>query len=48
MIDWLFLVYVEVVPIHNNGDPKRPKGISKAIGEYAPESLTVSMLQQRK
>ena len=34
-IDWLFLVQVQVVLIHNNGDPKRPKGISKAIGEYA-------------
>ena len=34
-IDWLFLVYVQVVPIHNNGDPKRPKEISKAVGEYA-------------
>ena len=23
-----------MVPIHSNGDPKRPKGISKAIEEY--------------
>ena len=51
--NWLFLVYVKVVPIHNSGDSKRPKGILKAIGEYAydqsttTESLTESMLQQR-
>ena len=24
-----------MVPIHNKGDPKRPKGKSKTIGEYA-------------
>ena len=24
-----------MISIHNNGDPKRPKGISKAIGEHA-------------
>ena len=43
-----------MVPIHNNEDPKRPKGISKAIGEYAhahsqlPQSLTESMLQEKE
>ena len=24
-----------MIPIHNNGDPKRPKRISKVIGKYA-------------
>ena len=44
-----------MVPIHDNVDPKRPKGISKAIEStlmpivnYTSESLAVSMLQQRE
>ena len=43
-----------MVPIHHNSDPKRPKGISKAIGVYScsqsttSESLAESMLQQRE
>ena len=43
-----------MVPIHNNGDPKRPKGIPKVIGDYVhaqsttSKSLAVGMLQQRK
>ena len=35
IIERLFLVQIQVVPIHNNGDPRRLKGISKGIGEYA-------------
>ena len=34
MIDRLFLVTVQVVPIHKTSGSKRPKGISKAIEEY--------------
>ena len=34
LIKWLFPVYVEVVPIPNYGDPKRPKGLTKIIGGY--------------
>ena len=40
--------------MHNNGDPKKPKRISKVIGEYAhahstnSESLDKSMLQQKE
>ena len=44
-----------MVLINNNGDPKRPIGISKAIGEYThahssptSKSLAESMLQQRE
>ena len=33
--DWLFLVQIQVVPIHNNGDPKRPKEIWKTLWEHA-------------
>ena len=34
LIDY-FLLQVQVVPIYNNGDPKRPKGVSNALREYA-------------
>ena len=40
-----------MVPIHNNGDSKRPKGISKAIEEYAQVHSNYTwehMLQQRE
>ena len=53
IIDWPFLVQVHTVPIHNNGDPKRFKGISKAIGEHAhahsqlPQSRWLRACEQR-
>ena len=43
-----------MISIHNNSDPKRPKAISKGIGEYAhahsklTELLGWSMLQKRE
>ena len=34
-----------MVPIHNKGDPQRPKGASKAIGEYVHDN---SLLPQSR